>query len=138
MKIETCSAAAGFVFTCAAIAITPAPAAAQATETVLHSFGNQIPKGGFPKSRLIRDEAGNLYGTAPEGGRYGRGVVFELDTTGVETVLHNFTGGRQWGRTQTCNPGLGRQPLWDHSKRWRSRLSFKLRRGVQIGSSGPV
>jgi uncharacterized repeat protein (TIGR03803 family) len=92
MKIKTCSAAVGFVFACAAIAIAPAPARAQATETVLHSFGNQIPKGGKPQSALIRDAAGNLYGTAYDGGRYGAGLVFKLDTTGRETVLHNFTG----------------------------------------------
>src|ERR1700693_3503348 len=60
-------------------------------ETTLHSFGfrsdGRIPLGG-----LIRDAAGNLYGTASEGGASGQGTVFKLDRTGAETVLHIFTG----------------------------------------------
>jgi uncharacterized repeat protein (TIGR03803 family) len=48
---------------------------------------------------LARDAMGNLYGTTYFGGAYPNcngdpcGVVFELDTTGKETVLHSFTGG---------------------------------------------
>jgi uncharacterized repeat protein (TIGR03803 family) len=40
----------------------------------------------------VRDAAGNLYGTPGNGG-LGHGVVFRLDATGTETVLHSFTGG---------------------------------------------
>jgi uncharacterized repeat protein (TIGR03803 family) len=52
---------------------------------------------------LVRDSAGNLYGTTLAGGNLacGCGVVFKLNTTGKETVLHRFTGGAD-GR----NPGL--------------------------------
>ena len=44
------------------------------------------------------DAAGNLYGTTYFGGTFqgcngSCGIVFKLDTTGKETVLHNFTGG---------------------------------------------
>jgi uncharacterized repeat protein (TIGR03803 family) len=61
------------------------------TETVLHSFqGN--PDGGSPVAGLIRDAAGNLYGTTLYGGAVGKGIVFKLDPTGKETVLHTFTG----------------------------------------------
>jgi uncharacterized repeat protein (TIGR03803 family) len=61
------------------------------TETVLHSFqGN--PEGGSPVAGLIRDAAGNLYGTTLYGGAVGKGTVFKLDPTGKETVLHTFTG----------------------------------------------
>ena len=35
---------------------------------------------------------GRLYGTAANGGSYGFGVVFSVDTTGQETVLHSFKG----------------------------------------------
>jgi uncharacterized repeat protein (TIGR03803 family) len=43
---------------------------------------------------LVRDHAGNLYGTTSWGGAYDTyGTVFKLDTTGKETVLHSFTGG---------------------------------------------
>jgi len=43
----------------------------------LHDFtdGND---GGYPKSNLVIDANGNLYGTASTGGAYGDGVVFEI------------------------------------------------------------
>ena len=65
-------------------------------ETVLHTF-NGVPDGAFPSSPLTRDRAGNLYGTTMQGGDEscgyppGCGVVFKLDKTGKETVLHRFT-----------------------------------------------
>ncbi len=57
--------------------------------TLLHSFGT-IPDGQNPYARLIRDEAGNFYGTTFHGGTYGDGTVFKLDTAGKLTVLHSF------------------------------------------------
>ena len=39
---------------------------------------------------LIMDAAGNLYGTTLGGGANNNGTVFELSTTGNETVLHAF------------------------------------------------
>ncbi len=60
-------------------------------ETVLFGFAGGAD-GGSPGSGVIRDSAGNLYGTTTYGG-YGYGVVFRLDTTGKETVLYSFTGG---------------------------------------------
>jgi uncharacterized repeat protein (TIGR03803 family) len=61
-------------------------------ETVLHTFtaGND---GAFPLAGVIRDSAGNLYGTAAVGGAFTYGVVFMLDPAGNETVLYSFTGG---------------------------------------------
>ena len=42
---------------------------------------------------LIRDAAGNLYGTTGAGGGPGNhGVVFKLDPAGNETVLYAFKG----------------------------------------------
>jgi uncharacterized repeat protein (TIGR03803 family) len=46
----------------------------------------------YAAAGVIRDSAGNLYGTTRDGGT-GYGVVFKLDTAGQETVLHSFTGG---------------------------------------------
>jgi uncharacterized repeat protein (TIGR03803 family) len=65
------------------------------TETVLHSFTG--PDGATPTAGLIRDKAGNLYGTTSGGGLLncfggGCGVVFKLDPSGGEAVLHSFTG----------------------------------------------
>jgi uncharacterized repeat protein (TIGR03803 family) len=51
---------------------------------------------------VIRDSAGNLYGTTPGGGISGAGVVYKLDTAGQETVLYTFTGGADGG-----NPDAG-------------------------------
>ncbi len=48
--------------------------------------------GAFPSGGLVRDKAGNLYGTTPVGGASCCGTVFKLDTTGKETVLYSFTG----------------------------------------------
>lgn len=61
-------------------------------EIVLHSFTGGAD-GAYPTGALIRDAAGNLYGTANGGGNlsacggYGCGVVFKLDTKGNETAL---------------------------------------------------
>jgi len=62
------------------------------TETVLYSFKNGAD-GGYPWSGLVRDLAGNFYGTAVSGGASNLGVVFKLNKTGKETVLHSFAGG---------------------------------------------
>jgi uncharacterized repeat protein (TIGR03803 family) len=58
--------------------------------SVLHAFTGGAD-GGLP-SGLIRDSAGNLYGTAAIGGAAGLGVVFKLDASGQESVLHSFAG----------------------------------------------
>lgn len=63
-------------------------------EKVLYAFtGGQ--DGSWPSGNLVRDTAGNLYGTS-QGGPYNTGIlgaVFKLDTAGNFTVLHEFTGG---------------------------------------------
>ena len=62
------------------------------TEVVLHNFGNSPPRGGEPNA-VIRDSAGNLYGTTAFGGLYGVGVLFEVTAAGQQTVLYNFGNG---------------------------------------------
>jgi uncharacterized repeat protein (TIGR03803 family) len=61
----------------------------------LHDF--TFANGMQPMAGLLRDAAGNLYGTTTLGGdtkcyEYGCGTVFRLDASGHETVLHKFTG----------------------------------------------
>ena len=48
--------------------------------------------GAFPGPGIIRDAAGNLYGAA-SGGAYGEGTVYELSSSGEETLLYSFPGG---------------------------------------------
>jgi uncharacterized repeat protein (TIGR03803 family) len=56
--------------------------------------------GANPRSTLIADSGGNLYGTASAGGAYGDGTVFEIaggwkagSTMGTITTLATFSGG---------------------------------------------
>jgi uncharacterized repeat protein (TIGR03803 family) len=59
-------------------------------ETVLHSFTGGADGVTPGYASLVRDAAGNLYGTTPGGGAHSVGTVFKVDTKGVETVLHAF------------------------------------------------
>jgi uncharacterized repeat protein (TIGR03803 family) len=65
-------------------------------QTTLYSFTNGID-GGTPYAGVIRDAAGNLYGTAFFGGADGFGTVFKLDAENNFTVLYSFTGGEDGG-----------------------------------------
>jgi uncharacterized repeat protein (TIGR03803 family) len=67
------------------------------TYTILHSFS--YGDGGNPDATPILDATSNLYGTAPNGGQYGYGVVYKLDTTAKMTILHHFTGGADGGKS---------------------------------------
>jgi uncharacterized repeat protein (TIGR03803 family) len=68
--------------------------------SIFYSFAGP-PDGNEPVSGLIRDSLGNLYGTTGHGGTAtvcgtdqpswaGCGIVFKLDPSGTETVLHIF------------------------------------------------
>jgi uncharacterized repeat protein (TIGR03803 family) len=59
---------------------------------VLYSFagGND---GAYPAASVVRDKAGNLYGTTQSGGFDNVGTVFKLTPAGVESVLHSFGTG---------------------------------------------
>jgi uncharacterized repeat protein (TIGR03803 family) len=79
---------------CALAATGALPAPAQsASEVVLHSFSPNPYKGEYPQAGVIRDAAGNLYGTTSAGGPMGAGVVYKVDTAGNYSVLYAFTGG---------------------------------------------
>ncbi len=59
--------------------------------SVLYTFTGNAD-GAQPRSSVILDAAGNIYGTTSEGGR-NYGVVYKLDPTGKQTVLYSFSGG---------------------------------------------
>ena len=63
-------------------------------EHVIYYFTG--PDGSGPTCDLLWDAAGSLYGTTQAGGKFNKGVVFQLTpSTGgdwTETVLHDFTG----------------------------------------------
>jgi uncharacterized repeat protein (TIGR03803 family) len=69
-------------------------------ESVLYSFIGGATDGEYPIAGLVRDSAGNLYGTTYSGGDltcspgsgFGCGTVFKLSPTGKERVLYSFTG----------------------------------------------
>ncbi len=65
-------------------------------EKVIHSFGNGTD-GTTPRSELIFDAGGNLYGTTYYGGIHQLGTAYELSPRGggswTERVLHSFNGG---------------------------------------------
>src|ERR1700724_3031658 len=60
--------------------------------TTLYSFTGS-GDGANPDAGLIADPAGNLYGTAINGGASGQGTVFPLDPSGNLTVLPRFPAG---------------------------------------------
>jgi uncharacterized repeat protein (TIGR03803 family) len=72
--------------------ITPA-----GKETILHSFNPTAPPfddGGWPLGgSLVRDSAGNLYGTTYIGGLGSIGTVFKLRPNRQINILHSFFGG---------------------------------------------
>ena len=67
------------------------------TETVLYTFcaQNNCADGKLPRAGLVVGNAGNFYGTTPEGGANcptdsGCGVIFKLAPDGTYTVLYSF------------------------------------------------
>src|SRR5260370_1379392 len=116
----------------AALAVLASFGTAHARFRVLYSFGAGND-GVFPYAGLIKDSAGNLYGTTYEGGGAGCGgsgcgTVFEVAPDGTEPVLYAFAGGNDgafpggglikdsagnlfgttaWGGSTSCNNGSG-------------------------------
>lgn len=65
------------------------------TEAVLHSFKGGSDGANPAYGDLAFDQAGNIYGTTPNGGANASGTVFELSPSGstwTETIIHAFNG----------------------------------------------
>ncbi|MGA7219573.1 MAG: choice-of-anchor tandem repeat GloVer-containing protein [Candidatus Sulfotelmatobacter sp.] len=69
-------------------------------ETNLFNF-DCADSGAYAVGGVTFDKAGNLYGTTPQGGTFGEGIVYQLvpgtGGTWTENILHNFTGGSDGG-----------------------------------------
>jgi uncharacterized repeat protein (TIGR03803 family) len=55
----------------------------------LHNFAGGARDGYYPQAVLL-DVNGTLYGTTSAGGKYSRGTVFSVTTTGKEQTLYDF------------------------------------------------
>ncbi len=64
------------------------------TLTTLYNFCTQpgCTDGQLPNSTVVEGTDGNFYGTAPDGGAYGLGIVYALTPSGGLTTLHSFQG----------------------------------------------
>jgi len=78
------------------------PSGGDWTETVVYNFSGSGSDGWAPYHGVVRDDAGNLYGTTLYGGdmttcaNYGCGTVFRLTPSGTgwtQDLLHRFQGG---------------------------------------------
>ena len=70
-----------------------------ATTTIIYSFAGG-GDGEYADTDLIRDSAGNLYGTTVQGGTSASGTVWELSPSGgnwTHSVLYSFAGGTDGG-----------------------------------------
>ncbi|HEY6769982.1 MAG TPA: choice-of-anchor tandem repeat GloVer-containing protein [Candidatus Sulfotelmatobacter sp.] len=76
------------------------------TEIVVHSFEPSNWDSGNPFAGLVMDAAGNLYGTANQGGRFNYGTVFKLtpnaDGGWTEQRLHDFNNNSRDGYAPYC------------------------------------
>lgn len=90
-----CAATSTAVAILVALVVAVAQSAQAQAFSVLYNFND--PDGAFPYGSLVRDAAGNLYGTTQVGGFVGSGTVFKLDTNGIESVLYSFSGGDDGG-----------------------------------------
>jgi uncharacterized repeat protein (TIGR03803 family) len=93
--------------------IPPEPGHTAWTETVLYSFGTTTNDGASPAGGLVRDKAGNLYGTTAAGGASLFGTVFKLapptssSRYWSETILHNFGATNQDGSDPVGSLAVG-------------------------------
>ena len=93
--LAACAQASTSAFVAASVLLLTLQSQAQSFK-VLYSFGVP-PDAEFPTAGIVRDNAGNLYGTTIFGGAFGQGAVYRVNASGKEMVLYNFTGGMDGG-----------------------------------------
>jgi uncharacterized repeat protein (TIGR03803 family) len=67
--------------------------------TILYSFGISATDAIGPTSNLTQASDGNLYGVSNGGGASSAGAIYQITTSGQETVVYSFTG-----KTDGANP----------------------------------
>ena len=73
---------------------------------VLHAFDG-THDGAQPDAALVADGAGNIFGTAANGGTYGGGTLWRYSAAGVMSTPHAFGNGND-GSTPLQGPAWGR------------------------------
>jgi len=70
-------------------------ASPEASIDILHDFAGAPKDGSTPYSPVIRDSAGNLYGTTYWGGENDNGAIYKIvPSSKVTTLLYSFKGGK--------------------------------------------
>ena len=65
--------------------VTPA-----GVEQLVYSFSGGTTDGQRPNGPVLLASNGMMYGTTPQGGTDGDGIIYELSPEGVETIVHTF------------------------------------------------
>jgi uncharacterized repeat protein (TIGR03803 family) len=65
--------------------------------TITYSGGTTGPDGNGPSGSVMKDSAGNIYGTTGLGGAQGKGILWEITAAGVYKDLHDFGGTITYG-----------------------------------------
>ncbi len=88
---RTAAYLAAFLLPAACLCAAGTAARADLASTTLHSFAGSPNDGAFAESSPVLGADGALYGTASYGGANNDGVIYKIDSSGNETVLHSFT-----------------------------------------------
>ena len=79
-KSNPCVRQTDLILCIAAILFATAACGANTTK-LIYSFAGSTD-GEYPDTELVRDSAGNLYGTSVQGGAFGSGTVFQVTASG--------------------------------------------------------
>src|SRR5258708_40265039 len=103
MRARIC---AGLLLTIALVVAGEAPTY---TQSVLYNFGSSSADGLYPFGGLVRDAAGDIYGTTWSGGGRlnfspyrGGGGGFMFGNNGGESGVHTFSVGADGGGARAC------------------------------------
>lgn len=88
LKIKFVEIAAVICLVCGAALPAYAGKAEEGVDTLVNFTG----KNGAQPQSILEDSAGNFYGTTLNGGRYNKGIVFEIEQSGKLDTLVDFNG----------------------------------------------